>query len=294
MAENRPADVSGGHPGIEQLADLDAGVLQAAQNSWTRAHVDDCASCRGALSALATTRADLGALPPVAMPDDVSERLSAALAAQSEPPAVAIVPPGVTMLPTARARRRFTVAGSAAAAVILLLAGGVVFGAVHGHPGRVASSTVKAGAPNQRVAVSSTGRDYTRADLPSAVPGLVHPLAASAGAAAPTPLTRAPSQAPGDSGANSAAGAPDTHALDRLHNQTALRTCLTELAGSATVAPLALDYAQFEGAPALIVVLPGTGTGPSAGSRADVFVVGPGCTTDDAQVRYVVRVPRPV
>ncbi|GAC1323280.1 MAG: hypothetical protein NVSMB13_02950 [Mycobacteriales bacterium] len=279
MADRNATGGDHGHPGFDLLAELDAGALEGAGAGSARAHVEGCGPCRESLDALAATRADLAAMPALAMPGEVADRLSAALAAPAEHPGTS-----VTTLPAgrparSRRRRRFTVAGSAAAAVIVLLVGGVVFGALRAPsaPSRSTASSASAGRPLLQTAVSATGRNYARAELPAAVPGLVHPLdRQAAGAAAP----------------QAAPSAPDA-ALDRLRTPAALRGCLTELTGSATATALALDYAQFEGAPALIAVVPSVGTGPNAGTQADVFVVGPGCAPSDAQLRYLVRVPRP-
>ncbi|MGE3661702.1 MAG: hypothetical protein AB7G09_10420 [Pseudonocardia sp.] len=58
-------------PDVAQLADLDAGVLDADRARAVRARaVADPASAH-VLEALAATRADLGALPPLAVPGDV-------------------------------------------------------------------------------------------------------------------------------------------------------------------------------------------------------------------------------
>ncbi|MDQ6649800.1 MAG: hypothetical protein M3Z02_06750 [Actinomycetota bacterium] len=288
MADHEPASGGMAHPGLDALADYDAGALDAGRSRATRGHVDGCAPCRESLSALAATRAELGSLAAPSMPADVAERIHSAL---SEAASSQALPTPVTMLPERQHRRRFTVAGSAAAAVVLLFAGAVVFGATRGQSASHPSTASKAAAPGMPAVVSATGRDYSRAALPEAVPGLLHPLGRAAGAPLPSPQGAAPQ--PGPVTGSNAAVAPDPHALDRLRNPVALRACLTELSGAATVQALALDYAAFEGEPALVVVLPGSGTVPVAIPRADVYVVGPGCAPNDAQIRYVVRVPRP-
>ena len=76
-------------------------------------------------------------------------------------------------------------------------------------------------------------------------------------------------------------------ALTRLRDPAALQGCLTELSGTATTTALALDYAAYDGAPALIVVLAGL-----SANRVDVFVVGPGCAPQQADLVVYRSVPR--
>ena len=77
--------------------------------------------------------------------------------------------------------------------------------------------------------------------------------------------------------------------LARLRTTEGLASCITALTEPGQVVlPLALDYATFEGSPALVVVLPST-----KADKVDVFVVGPGCTTGDAALLYFARLDRP-
>ncbi len=69
------------HPSIDQIADLDAGLLPAAESSLLTAHLDECASCREVLTGLAEVEALLAhssqqALP---IPADVASAIDAAL-----------------------------------------------------------------------------------------------------------------------------------------------------------------------------------------------------------------------
>ena len=69
------------HPSIDQIADLDAGVLPATEAAGVSAHVDECSSCRDVVSGLADVTAllaDTGheVLP---VPTDVSLAVDAAL-----------------------------------------------------------------------------------------------------------------------------------------------------------------------------------------------------------------------
>ena len=124
------------HPSIDQIADLDAGVLPAAEASELSAHLDACTSCSevmGELAEVKTLLADAGQTP-VPVPSDVVLALDAALdRARAEDAA------GVTSL--AEHRTASTPAGSptgssprrpgrlllgAAAAVAVFAVGGAV------------------------------------------------------------------------------------------------------------------------------------------------------------------------
>ncbi len=69
------------HPSIDQIADLDAGVLSATEAAEVSSHVDECASCHDIVSGLADVEAllaDTGReILPV--PDDVSLAVDVAL-----------------------------------------------------------------------------------------------------------------------------------------------------------------------------------------------------------------------
>jgi len=70
----------------------------------------------------------------------------------------------------------------------------------------------------------------------------------------------------------------------------ALASCLAGLTEvDDTQLPLALDYASFEGKPALAVVLPS-----DKADKVDVFFVGPTCSQSDAQLLHFARIAKPV
>jgi hypothetical protein len=77
--------------------------------------------------------------------------------------------------------------------------------------------------------------------------------------------------------------------LALLRTPEGLASCLAGvLAGEPDTSPLALDYAQFAGQPALAVLLPDPDP-----SVVSAFLVGPGCSQADADVLHFVRIPRP-
>ncbi|MEX2289983.1 MAG: hypothetical protein WD794_06610 [Mycobacteriales bacterium] len=100
--------------------------------------------------------------------------------------------------------------------------------------------------------------------------------------AAPAPAAPAP--------AASAVAKADATPLARLRTAEGLADCLAALLPpeQPEVQPLALDYAQYQGRPALAVVLPDPDP-----DQLSVFVVGEGCSRADDSTLYFVRVPRP-
>ncbi|MBA2640963.1 MAG: hypothetical protein H0U77_13450, partial [Nocardioidaceae bacterium] len=74
------------HVRAEQVADLDAGLLPAAEAATVAAHLGDCVACRqlrtdvrADLAALGRLLADTVADPVPPMPAAVAERLDAAI-----------------------------------------------------------------------------------------------------------------------------------------------------------------------------------------------------------------------
>ncbi|MFJ9753796.1 anti-sigma factor family protein [Streptomyces sp. NPDC101149] len=73
-----------GHPDVEELSDLSEGLLQPSRTGEVRRHLEGCALCSDVYDSLEEIRSILGAAPePSPMPDDVAERIDAALAAQA-------------------------------------------------------------------------------------------------------------------------------------------------------------------------------------------------------------------
>ncbi|MGB8652833.1 MAG: hypothetical protein WCD35_19465, partial [Mycobacteriales bacterium] len=114
-------------------------------------------------------------------------------------------------------------------------------------------------------------------------------LGAPAGTAAPAPLAAGATSQRSVAGATPYGGVRTPDPLARLRATPALASCLAALTdpGDSSL-PLALDYAAFEGKPALVVVL---STGKP--DKVDVFVVGAGCAQPDAQLLFFTRLTRP-
>jgi anti-sigma factor RsiW len=73
-----------GHPDVTEISDLAEGLLPPARGSAVRRHLDACELCADVYASLEEIRGLLGRLPgPPRMPDDVANRIDAALAAEA-------------------------------------------------------------------------------------------------------------------------------------------------------------------------------------------------------------------
>jgi len=282
------------HLDLDALADLLAGEGNDAQVD----HVAGCPRCGAALDDLervqAPVRAVLAALPTPEVPVDLAARLDAAVlrAREDELAPVRSVPargpdrgderpeptgpratgpaaPVVVLTRPGPARSRWLVGSAAAAAVLLALSGLAVLAArtPRGSDTTTGLAVPAEGGAAPPVPTSSTGTDYGSDPnaLAAALPVLLR--------AAPGPAAAPP------------AGDP----LSRLHDPAQLTDCLLGLSGPQSGGdPLALDYARFAGAPALVVVLPTT-----APAQLQVYVVGAGCRSEAEDVLLAERLARP-
>jgi hypothetical protein len=69
-----------GHPDLNTLADLDAGLLDPADAARAGRHASSCAQCRRTLAAFVAVRRDLRRLAPPELPAAVAARLDATVA----------------------------------------------------------------------------------------------------------------------------------------------------------------------------------------------------------------------
>ncbi|MFF9046295.1 anti-sigma factor family protein [Streptomyces parvulus] len=75
-----------GHPDVAEIADLAEGLLPTERTEAIRRHMEGCDLCADVYASLEEIQGLLGTLPePVGMPDDVAERIDAALAAEAPP-----------------------------------------------------------------------------------------------------------------------------------------------------------------------------------------------------------------
>jgi hypothetical protein len=296
---------------LDRLADYVSGALDGTPDAaavadlvatdprWTRAHA-------ALVAADALVRADLAELAdqPEPMPEDVMARLDAAFAAEpaladagaDRKPPLTVLPGGRSApVPAAPRRRWRSVVGIAAAIVVLGVGGITLAPQLREHSnstasrsdagsaesqGRVPSATAPKSAPGLEYgtpgapSVNASGSNYTDQTL-SALGAAAGPPVAAQGDSAksnrPNAL-EAPSQP-----AVPLAAVPET--LRPLAQPDARDSCvkaiLKEYGGTATL----LDYAQYQGSPALVVVIDGVHGVPG---RQWVVVVGPKCGTDGA------------
>ena len=290
---------------LDRLADFVGGALDGTPEADEVRHlVDSDARWASAYSALvvadSAVRDELGALGSRALqvPDEVVARLDAALA--GETPTRSVLGPeptgpglrgsqahsshgpdrtgpglrgslhdlGQAREERRRRRHRWTVGLATAAAVIACGVVGVgafrsiggPFGGASDTAARNETSSSGAGpaAPGGSASLFVSGNDYNRDTL-----GQVGQAAAAAGAAEKGGST------PGDRAAGDV-----PQALERLRDPAARAMCLDaivrEYGGRVTLA----EFARFEGAPALIVLVDGA---RAAAGRRWVVVVGPTC-----------------
>ncbi len=275
------------HLDLDRLADLEEDLLTPDEEGAAQTHLDECAECRARQAQLADTRAVLSNLPPEPMPAAVSARIEAALSAL----------PSTTIVPLAASKRRGwrahpTAAGLGAAASVAALVAALVVGRTSSHDssssaGGSAETAGAAGTATSSIPLpppSVTGTKYSFHNLGRTVPALLHPSAALAVA----PNTGA-QPAPQASKRSTDASASPPAALSRLFTTPgALEACVRGIEGGPAAQPLAIDFATFQGAPAVLVILPGLDQG-----KVDAWFVGPSCTSTDVNLLRYRSLPAP-
>lgn len=279
------------HLDLDALADL---LVEVGDDSHA-AHLEGCSDCRARLAELSAAQpavsSSLGLLDLPEEPADLAARVDAALAAEATftptttPTTTPTATPTTTPTATAdvlplearaggragqRSRTRWLPALAGVAAVAVLVTGGVLVAQQGGDD----DGTTSAGS---RFETSSSGTDYSRATLPQAVPGILD--------GAPTRSSQA--QATDAAGPETLKSESDP--LAPLRSTEGLARCLSSvLDPDSDELPLAVDYAAYEGKPALVVLLPTT-----QDRTVDVFVVGAQCDQADADLLYFTRVTTP-
>lgn len=314
------SEPSPGHLDLDALADALAG--EGDDNG----HLAACASCTSRLGELAAAEqrvtAALRGLPAPAVPDDVARRITAAL--DAEPP-LAVAPDArsasVTALPAGRTAPRRWVPAAAAAAVLMVSAAGLGLAFLPEGGAGEESASIAAGTAAPELPTSATGTDYADTSAVAQVlPGVLDGTAGSVGsslgssqgeqsrsfaedAEPSTDGSGAGGAAAGDAGQSGeaattmsdaavAAPAPVAGAdeLARLRTPAGLADCLRALLppDEPDVQPLGLDYARYQGQPALAVLLPDPDP-----EKVAVYVVGPGCTAQNDSLLQFLRVDAP-
>lgn len=240
---------------LDRLADYTAGVLDPEDQRRVDELIRTDPAWRQAHQALAGAQprvdAALAGLGPATMPQDVADRLDSALAGETGP-----ADRGTAKVIDISRRRRWTrlAAGTtaAAAAVAAIFAGVVALSNSGGYNAATSNGAPQPKSPALALgqpSVLHSGKDYTPRTL------------GGGGASTSTDSQTAPRP-----DAQNAAG----DNLSRLNDQAALGQCLAAIVAVHGGTPSVVDYARFDGEPALVVTLVGT-----AGHR--IVVVGPQC-----------------
>ena len=258
---------------LDRLADYAAGLLDPQDHRQVQELIRTDPTWRQAHRALADAQprldAGLAELRDAPLPADVAARLDAALARESGPADTGTV---AKVIPMRRRWPRVAAWTGAAAAAVAAVFGGIL--ALQPQPTNNASSGgSRAVAPAPALAspyvnagsatVLHSGTDYTAQNLPGTGGGKAAPSAANQDG---PPRADTPNAAPdGD--------------LSRLNDQRALGQCLAAIVSAYGGTPSVVDYARFNGQPALVVTLVG-----ADGRR--IVVVRPECGIAGAAAIY--------
>ncbi|MGW2049334.1 hypothetical protein ACWCPF_29750 [Streptomyces sp. NPDC001858] len=270
-----------GHPDVTEISDLTEGLLAPARSADVRRHLDGCELCTDVHTSLEEIRDLLGALPgPSRMPDDVAQRIDAALAAEallnatapedeSAPGAAPVIKADADVLhvsretatasdrPAGHARTNATGPGrkdrkrGGRRKVAVL---GAVFTAAALGLGSVLVSSLTGGGGPGTSAHQSAGPDTFAA---SKLEGQVAGLLAKAGS----------SRAPESVGIQGS-----TEASPKILRQPVVPPCVQQGIGRDDAA-LATEEGTYQGTDALLVVLPDA----SDSARIDVYIMDKTC-----------------
>lgn len=273
------------HLSLDELAELEEGI--AADAGALRAHLDGCATCRQRAGQLHASRALLSALPPDSMPPEVAARIDAALAA--EPAATAAFTPGGDIVPL-RGRRPWWRSPNLAAVAAGVAVLGLGAALIVGHSGggnRTGASAAKNSQPNSAAVGGAsagglkmwqTGHNYTQATQAAYVTGIVvgPPPPLPPPSAAPSPVGGGGPAAPG------ASPTRESYSREALHQPATVFACAKLLAHK-PVQPLAVDFARYDGVPAVILVIPGL---QHPDTQLSVYVIRSTCSDGAADLGY--------
>jgi hypothetical protein len=262
--------VSDDHSSIDELADLDEGLLDPSRADDVRAHLVGCPTCHTRHQALRDVHDELAVLPPEPVPQDVAERIDSALAEAARPRSATVVP---LQVPATRRRGWPALAGVAAVVVALAFVGAVVLGHhnsdnSHSESASTAGGSVP-GAPNQTLAapvkLQVTNHTYDQQTVTAAVQHLLK---------ATTTSGIQPNVAGGTTKAPAGLPVP-LHPL--YQSRAKLLSCAAAVAPIEGSVPEAAIFARYttptlKNAPSVIYVFAATA------DRADIVVVGPSCS----------------
>ena len=255
-----------GHLDLDALADVLAGEREDA-------HLRTCAACSERLAELAAADASvtaaLAALPAPPLPPGLSLRLTQAVQQERRRELAAVRP---------LRRRTPTWLPAVAASVVLVMAGAVGWSLL---------DLSGQGSTDTAASDAGGGGGQESGAAPEAATGLAVPRTGTDWAdeaARPAALARLLASA--DPSLGGATAVPSGDGLDRLRDPAALAACLADLPGGDDDV-LAVDYAQYAGAPAVAFVQ------PEDPGTVQVTVVSGDCSAGDPDVLAEVVLPRP-
>jgi len=299
------------HVSAETMARYRQGDLNQRRTSLIGTHLAGCDRCSALNEDLGGVTTLLASASPPPMPDDLTARITNAIAAESARRAAAPQTPGAPALPAAahhraprpsrlpRVRPKLALGGLAAAAAIVLVAGGIY--ELVGHSGP-ASSSASPSVPAAAPAARSTANGPMARPGPASGPVLRYQRSGRKVSIAPiatgTNFTTAglTSQVTAEvrkygagftkTGPNehSPAGAASPATVPRAEAGTfaaiplaSLQGCVNRIAAGSLV--LLVDVAHYRGAPATVIVTEAAETGPMK-----IWVVGTGCSASSSDV----------
>jgi hypothetical protein len=297
------------HVSAETMARYRQGDLNQRRASHISTHLAGCDRCSALNQDLGGVTTLLASASPPPMPDDLTARITSAIAAESArrsaapqtAPALPVPAPQHRAPRRSRVTPRLALSGLAAAAAMVLVAGGIY--EVVGHSGAPSSSASEgqpAAAPASRSANEpmakapasasgpalpyqrggrrdsitpvATGTDFTPAALTSEVTAEVRKYGAR------FTKTGSNDESPAHSGPASPGAVPGEQTGTFADIPLAsLRGCVNRIAAGSLV--LLVDVAHYRGAAATVVVTEAAETGPM-----QIWVVGTGCSASNSDV----------
>jgi hypothetical protein len=302
------------HVSAETMARYRQGDLNQRRASHISTHLAGCDRCRALSQDLGGVTTLLASVSPPPMPDDLTARITSAIAAESArrsaAPQTAPAPSLPAAAPQHRAPRRsrpprvtpkLALSGLAAAAAVVLVAGGIYEVVGHsGSPSSSASSSMPAAAPATR----SANAPMAKAPALASGPALAYQRGGRKDSITPiatgtdfTPAaltsevtaevrkygvgftkTGSNDESPAHSGPASPGAVPGEQTGTFADIPLAsLRGCVDRIAAGSQV--LLVDVAHYRGAAATVIVTEAAETGPM-----QIWVVGTGCSASSSDV----------
>jgi hypothetical protein len=304
------------HVSAETMARYRQGDLNQRRTSHVSTHLAGCDRCSALNEDLVGVTALLAGVRPPPMPEDLTARITGAIAAESARRAADPAAGDVAITRGAAAGRRHrpprprrapriapkvALGGLAAAAAVVLVGGGIY--EVIGHTGSTASSTAS-GMPSAARQATRSPANGPMASAPVSGPALeyqgsgrresITPITTGANftpAGLSTQVTAEVREYGAGLGKTNLNGEPSgghgpasPAAVPREQTGTfadiplaSLRGCVNRIAAGSLV--LLVDVAHYRGAPATIIVTEAARTGPM-----QIWVVGTGCSASSSDV----------